>query len=144
MNTWQMPQGGIDPLENPLVAATRELAEETGIQHTSVDLVATIDPWLDYEAPTKVRAHVTGEWVRYRGQTQKWVLLRFTGSDAEIDIACPHGTPEFSEWRWMHLEELPAAVVDFKRGVYESVASHFVPRIRRLIGGGGREGALAR
>ena len=71
--TWQMPQGGIDPLENPLVAALRELKEETGI--TNVRLVASIDSWLDYEFPTKVRAdsefHGSTTWFRYRGQTQK-------------------------------------------------------------------------
>jgi len=132
MNTWQMPQGGIDPLENPLVAALRELHEETGI--TSVRLVTSLDQWLDYEHPTKVRGHITGQWVRYRGQTQKWVLLQFTGHDAEIDIEST-GHPEFSEWKWMPLEDLPESVVDFKRGVYKSVAQHFRPHILRLTSG---------
>jgi putative (di)nucleoside polyphosphate hydrolase len=131
MNTWQMPQGGIDPMENPIIAALRELREETGI--TSVQLIATIDPWLDYEFPTKVRADIgSSTWVRYRGQTQKWLLLEFTGSDREVDLSC-HGAPEFSEWRWMSLEDLPASVVDFKRGVYESVARHFCPRIATMV-----------
>lgn len=130
--TWQMPQGGIDPLENPLIAAFRELREETGM--TTVQYVAALDPWIDYEFPTKVRHHLTGQWVRYRGQTQKWLLLKFTGSDAEIDIHCD-GSPEFSEWRWMALEELPSAVVEFKRGVYYRVEKHFAPIINRVVEG---------
>lgn len=129
LNTWQMPQGGIDPYENPLVAAMRELHEETGM--TSVRIVSSIDRWLEYEWATKVRCHLTGQWVRYRGQTQKWHLLHFHGSDEEIDITC-HGSPEFSEWRWMRLEELPHSVVDFKRGVYQAVAGHFGPHVQRL------------
>ncbi len=128
-----MPQGGIDPYENPLVAARRELQEETGI--TSVTIVSTMDQWLAYEWPTKVKCDTTGEVINYRGQTQKWMLLHFTGNDDEIDISC-HGVPEFSEFRWMRLEELPHSVVEFKKGVYEAVAGHFVPQIRRLKGQG--------
>ena len=93
-NTWQMPQGGIDPLENPWVAALRELREETGI--TSVRVVASIDRWLDYDSPTKVRAAPGGRWLCYRGQTQKWFLLEFCGRDAEVDLLAG-GQPEFSE-----------------------------------------------
>ena len=80
---------------------------------------------------TKVRCQMTGDWVRYRGQTQKWLLLHFHGADAEIDLSS-HGPPEFSEWRWMKLQDLPHAVVDFKQGVYHAVASHFGPRINHL------------
>jgi putative (di)nucleoside polyphosphate hydrolase len=133
-NTWQMPQGGIDPYENPLVAARRELQEETGI--TSVQIVSTIDQWLAYEWPTKVRCDITGQVIRYRGQTQKWMLLHFFGDDKEIDISGGGGAPEFSEWRWLSLEELPHSVVDFKKGVYQSVARHFSPQITRLYGKG--------
>lgn len=128
--TWQMPQGGIDPMENPMKAALRELHEETGM--TSVRIVASIDDWLDYEFPTKVRTPLGGQWVRYRGQTQKWFLLEFDGAEEDIDLL-QHGQPEFSDWRWMHLEELPSAVVHFKRGVYERVARHFCPRIDLLL-----------
>jgi putative (di)nucleoside polyphosphate hydrolase len=102
---------------------------------TSVSIVSTLDPWLTYEWATKVKCDVTGQVIRYRGQTQKWMLLHFTGSDDEIDITC-HGVPEFSEYRWMKLEDLPHSVVDFKKEVYTSVARHFVPQIRRLQGQG--------
>ena len=128
--TWQMPQGGIDPLENPLVAGKRELHEETGM--TRVRVVGSIDGWLDYEYPTKVKSQ--DGYLKYRGQTQKWLLLEFEGDDDEIDLTC-HGSPEFSEWRWMPLHELPEKVVDFKRDVYRRVLYHFEPRIERLVKG---------
>lgn len=128
--TWQMPQGGIDPMENPLVAAKRELKEETGM--TRVRVVGSIDGWLDYEYPTKVKSHVGDGYLRYRGQTQKWLLMEFEGDDDEIDLTC-HGSPEFSEWRWMPLHELPEKVVDFKRDVYRRVLHHFEPRIECLV-----------
>lgn len=128
--TWQMPQGGIDPMENPLVAAKRELKEETGM--TRVRVVGSIDGWLDYEYPTKVKSHLGDGYLRYRGQTQKWLLMEFEGDDDEIDLTC-HGSPEFSEWRWMPLNELPEKVVDFKRDVYRRVLYHFEPRIECLV-----------
>ena len=128
--TWQMPQGGIDPLENPLVAAKRELQEETGIHPKNVNVVASIDTWLDYEFPTKVKNQ--DRYVQYRGQTQKWLLMEFVGSDDEIDLSC-HGAPEFSEWRWMPLDAVVESVVDFKRNVYREVWSHFGPRIDRHL-----------
>lgn len=130
--TWQMPQGGIDPMENPLVAAIRELREETGIHPDSVRVVASIDAWLDYEFPTKVK-NGNGHISLYRGQTQKWLLLEFLGSDDEIDLFSHHGAPEFSEWCWMPLEHLPKSVVDFKKGVYEEVYQQFAPRIRLVV-----------
>lgn len=130
--TWQMPQGGIDPMENPLVAAVRELREETGIHPDSVRVVASIDAWLDYEFPTKVK-NGNGHISLYRGQTQKWLLLEFLGSDDEIDLFSEHGAPEFSEWCWMPLEHLPKSVVDFKKGVYEEVCQQFAPRIRLVV-----------
>lgn len=129
-NTWQMPQGGIDRGENPRIAALRELHEETGIANARI--VSSIDQWLDYEWPTKVKAQFSGQWMRYRGQTQKWFLLEFHGSENEIDLTC-HGTPEFSEWTWMPLEEMPGMVVDFKKGVYQEVVRHFAPRIQSAV-----------
>lgn len=131
LGTWQMPQGGIDPYENPRVAALRELREETGI--TNASIVASIDEWLDYDFPTRVRAHFSGHWLRFRGQTQKWFLVEFHGEDAEIDLTC-HGEPEFSEWAWGDVEQLPHKVVEFKRPVYEEVVRHFAVRIRQQAG----------
>lgn len=124
-----MPQGGIDIGENPRIAALRELHEETGI--VSARIVSSIDKWLDYEFPTKVRHHLSGPWFKFRGQTQKWFLVEFHGQDDEVDLSC-HGTPEFSEFQWMPLEEIPQCVVEFKQGVYREVARHFAPRISAM------------
>lgn len=148
-----MPQGGIDPYENPREAALRELKEETGITNArivaSVRRRAALDhgadglaarpaasggqpstpggarptprqprrprrhlqlaEWLHYDFPTKVRAQFSGQWLRYRGQTQKWFLLEFNGEEAEIDLT-RHGEPEFEDWTWAELERLPHEV----------------------------------
>lgn len=129
-NTWQMPQGGIDALENPMVAALRELYEETGLH--SVKLVGQIDAWLTYDFPTEVRHHLTGDWTRYRGQTQKWFLVHFLGDDSEVDLM-HGGKPEFRDWCWMPLERLPRETVAFKQDVYARVAEEFGPRIERWL-----------
>ncbi len=122
---WQMPQGGIDDGEEPLEAALRELYEETNISSTS--LIAEAPIWLSYDLP----GEATGRWRgRYRGQTQKWFLLRFLGEESEIDIHSPAGgahPPEFEAWRWERLEALPELVVPFKRKVYEEVVAAFAP-----------------
>jgi len=123
IHVWQMPQGGIDPGEDPWPAALRELREETNI--SSVDRLAEIADWLTYDIPPEIAGQA---WKgRYRGQTQKWFALRFTGDDREIDIAYPAGghEPEFVEWRWEKLPNLPDLVVPFKRNVYERVVAEF-------------------
>ncbi len=121
---WQMPQGGIDKGEEPWPAALRELYEETSIR--SVEKLGEVPEWLTYEIPRKIVGQV---WKgRYRGQTQKWFALRFTGDDSEIDIARPAGgahKPEFLKWRWEPIANLPALVVPFKRAVYERVVTEF-------------------
>ena len=113
-------QGGIDPPENPLMAAHRELEEETGIRKELVRVVTSLDAWLDYEHPT------FSQGVEYRGQTQKWVLLEFLGGDEDVDL-CHLGEDarEFEEWRWMRLEEVADGVVWFKKGVYREVYERF-------------------
>jgi len=122
---WQMPQGGINDGEAPFEAALRELFEETNVSSTS--LIAEAPQWLSYDLPDNARGRWRG---RYRGQTQKWFLLRFEGEDSEIDIERPGGgghTPEFDAWRWERLEALPDLVVPFKRRVYEGVVAAFAP-----------------
>lgn len=120
---WQMPQGGIDEGEEPLAAALRELYEETNV--TSVSLLAESADWYDYDLPLESGHRWKG---KYRGQTQKWFALRFTGEDSEVDIERPAGgahKPEFDAWRWERLERLPQLIVPFKRRVYEQVLRDF-------------------
>jgi putative (di)nucleoside polyphosphate hydrolase len=127
--SWQMPQGGIDAGEAPLQAALRELAEETSV--VSVEPLAELPVWLTYEFPTHVRCTFSGEWAAYKGQAQRWFLLRFTGSDAEINLKTAHR--EFNHWRWMPLEQLPGSVISFKQDVYARVAQEFGPIIQRTL-----------
>jgi len=118
--SWQMPQGGVDPGEDLRAAALRELEEETGIAR--VDVLAEAPDWLTYDLPREaVGIALKG---KYRGQTQKWFALRFLGNDSDIDLAA-HSPAEFDAFRWVEIDELPALIVRFKRGVYESVVREF-------------------
>jgi putative (di)nucleoside polyphosphate hydrolase len=124
VHVWQLPQGGIDDGEDPWPAALRELYEETSIR--SVERLGAINDWLTYDLPRELVGHAWGG--KYRGQTQKWFALRFTGEDSEIDIASPGGgahEPEFIAWKWERLTRTPDLVVPFKRGVYERVVREF-------------------
>jgi len=122
-HAWQMPQGGIDSGEDPWQAALRELYEETNIR--SVKRLGEIEQWLTYDIPAEIVGQAWGG--KYRGQKQKWYALRFTGDEHEIDIAHPGGghEPEFLDWRWEPIANLPALVVPFKRKVYEQVVAEF-------------------
>jgi putative (di)nucleoside polyphosphate hydrolase len=126
---WQMPQGGIDPGEDPETAARRELFEETAIR--SVVIMAELPRWLTYDLPAALIGRAWGG--RYRGQKQKWFAYRFTGDDSEINIMPPPGLePEFIEWRWRPVGELLDLIVPFKRGVYREVLAEFAPLARPL------------
>jgi len=122
-HVWQMPQGGLDPGEDPYACGLRELAEETNIR--SVERLGEIEEWLKYDIPREI---VGRAWQgKYRGQTQKWFALRFTWNDSEIDVAHPAGghEPEFVAWRWEPMQNLPDLVVPFKRKTYERVVKEF-------------------
>ena len=116
---WQMPQGGIDGDETPKEAALRELKEEIGTN--KADYLREMDEWLAYDLPQ----HLLGIALhgKYRGQRQKWIALRFTGDDSDINVATPE--PEFAQWKWLAIEALPRLIVPFKRDTYARVISEF-------------------
>ena len=114
-NFWQMPQGGVDKGEEYLAAAYRELKEETSIKN--VDLIKELEGLISYELPKNLLGII---WKgKYRGQKQKWFVVRFLGQDSEINIKTKN--PEFCEWKWINLENITDFVVDFKLHVYEAV-----------------------
>ena len=114
-NFWQMPQGGVDRGEDYLTAAYRELEEETSIKN--VDLIKELDGLISYELPKNLLGVI---WKgKYRGQEQKWFVMRFLGKDTEINIKTEY--PEFCEWKWIDLENITDLVVDFKLHVYVDV-----------------------
>ena len=114
-NFWQMPQGGIDEGEEYLSAAYRELKEETSI--TKVELIKELDGFITYLLPDHLLGII---WKgKYRGQKQKWFIMKFTGEDEEINIQTKK--PEFLEWKWIELERLTEVVVDFKLHVYKEL-----------------------
>jgi len=114
-NFWQMPQGGVDNGEDYLTAAYRELEEETSIKN--VDLIKELDGLISYELPKNLLGII---WKgKYRGQEQKWFVVRFLGQDSEINIKTKN--PEFYKWKWINLENITDLVVDFKLHVYENI-----------------------
>ena len=122
-NFWQMPQGGVDSGEDYLSAAYRELEEETSMKN--VELIRELEGSITYELPKNLLGII---WKgKYKGQKQKWFLMRFLGKDNEINIKTKH--PEFLEWKWINLENITDEVVDFKLHVYEEVKS----KIKKII-----------
>jgi len=114
-NFWQMPQGGVNEGEDYLTAAYRELEEETSIKN--VNLVKELDGLITYELPKNLLGIIWNG--KYRGQEQKWFVMKFLGKDTEINIKTDH--PEFCEWKWIDLENITDLVVDFKLHVYMDI-----------------------
>ena len=113
VDKWQMPQGGVDKGEELVDAMRRELKEETSIKN--IEIIKEIDGWLDYELPKNLLGKI---WKgRYRGQKQKWFIVKFVGEESEINITTKR--PEFIEWKWVERNQLPNIIVDFKKNVYE-------------------------
>ena len=122
-NFWQMPQGGIDEGENPLKAAFRELEEETSIKNA--ELIKELDGTITYELPDRLLGII---WKgKYRGQKQKWFLMRFIGKDSEININTSN--PEFLDWKWIELDLITNVVVDFKLHVYKELQE----KVKKII-----------
>ena len=114
-NFWQMPQGGVDEGENYLAAAYRELEEETSIKN--VELISELEGNISYILPNRLSGVI---WKgKYKGQKQKWFLMRFLGNDSEINLKTKK--PEFLDWKWVDLEKITELVVDFKLHVYQKV-----------------------
>ena len=114
-NFWQMPQGGVNQNENSLQAAKRELEEETGIK--SVELVKELNGWLGYDLPENLLGKVLEG--KYRGQKQKWFIMKFVGKDNEINVKTKN--PEFLDWKWIGVSELPSIAVSFKVDLYKKL-----------------------
>jgi len=120
-DAWQMPQGGIDDGEDAEDAALRELEEETGVSSDLVDVIARSKEELFYDLPAELRGKLwKGKW---RGQRQRWFLMRFKGQDSDVNIAMKN--PEFSQWKWEQPSRLPDMIVPFKKKLYEQVVAEF-------------------
>ena len=115
INKWQIPQGGVDKNESFLAAMKRELDEETSIKN--IKIIKELDEWFEYELPKNLLGII---WKgKFRGQKQKWFIVRFIGKESEINLKTKH--PEFIEWKWVEIDQLPKIIVDFKKNVYEKL-----------------------
>ena len=117
VNMWQMPQGGVEKNEYLLSAMKRELYEETSIK--SIEVLKELDKWLEYELPKNLLGKI---WKgQFRGQKQKWFIARYTGDESEINVNTK--CPEFIDWKWIKMDELPNVAVDFKKQTYKKLLS---------------------
>tara|TARA_B100000963_G_scaffold360575_1_gene391954 strand:- start:3753 stop:4226 length:474 start_codon:yes stop_codon:yes gene_type:complete len=115
VDKWQMPQGGVNKNENYINAMKRELFEETSV--SSIEILKELDGWFEYELPKNLLGKI---WKgRYRGQKQKWFIVKFIGIEREINLNTEN--PEFIEWKWVKMDKLPYIIVDFKKKVYEKL-----------------------
>tara|TARA_B100000886_G_scaffold304460_1_gene235699 strand:- start:1209 stop:1679 length:471 start_codon:yes stop_codon:yes gene_type:complete len=115
IDKWQMPQGGVDNGENLEQAMRRELEEETSIK--KIEILKEIDKWFEYELPSSLLGKI---WKgKFRGQKQKWFITRFLGNEKEINLKTKN--PEFIEWKWIKIDDLPNVIVDFKKEVYKNL-----------------------
>lgn len=121
LEAWQMPQGGLDPDEEPRDGALRELEEETGIKPHLVEILAAAPDILLYDLPPELMGKIWGG--RYRGQAQHWFVARFLGTDADVNLETPE--PEFRAWKWVDASELVDLIVPFKRELYTRVIEAF-------------------
>jgi putative (di)nucleoside polyphosphate hydrolase len=131
--SWQMPQGGVQKGEDMRLAAMRELKEEIGVSKASI--IGESKQAYRYDFPDYLNHHSVYKG-KYRGQEQYWFALRFEGTDADIDLIAhnDHEGPEFSQWKWVDLHEVPKIIVPFKRGVYENVVLEFEPLVKAIKG----------
>ena len=124
VDNWQMPQGGVDNGEDYLSAMKRELFEETGIKNYKI--IKEIEGMTEYELPDYLLGKI---WKgKYRGQRQKWFVIRFLGHDQDINLNT--SKPEFIDWKWTNIDDLPSIIVDFKKKLYMKL----VPKIKLIIG----------
>ena len=123
VDKWQMPQGGVDIGENYLTAMKRELAEETSIR--SIKILRELEGFFEYELPNNLVGVI---WKgKFRGQKQKWFLMRFIGNENEINIKTEN--PEFSDWKWLEIDKITETVVDFKLHIYEEIKE----KVKKII-----------
>ena len=118
---WQMPQGGLDQGEEPLAGVLRELEEETSIPQSAIEIVAESQGWLTYDFPEDLAKKLWGGG--YKGQKQKWFLVRFTGHESQINLETAE--PEFSDWKWVSFEDTQDLIVQWKRPLYALIYQEF-------------------